>query len=269
MEIDFGVRSDRGRARENNEDCFRAVPELSLFVLSDGMGGQASGEVASRMVCETVVEHFREAAENPALDQGGGYGAGVSEQGNRLAGAIRLANEEVRRAAQQNAAQTGMGATVLAVVLTDERASIAHVGDSRAYRLRNGRLEQLTRDHSFVAEQVQQGLISEQEAAQSNLQNVLVRAVGPDAEIQVEITEELFTDGDTLLLCSDGLTKEVSDAEIARTLAEIEDPQDAANRLIDIANDAGGSDNITVIVLRNASRLVGALQRIGRWFKGS
>lgn len=268
-EFEFGAQSDRGRARENNEDCFRAVPELGLFVLSDGMGGQASGEVASRMVCDTVVEHCRAAVHNPALAPAGGYDAGICEGGNRLAGAIRLANSAVHSAAQQNAAYSGMGATVVAVLLSDERAIIAHVGDSRAYRLRNGHLEQLTRDHSFVAEQVEQGLLSKQEAAQSNLQNVLLRAVGADVEVQVEATEELFADGDTLLLCSDGLTKEVSDAEIARTLALSDDPQEAAERLIEMANDAGGSDNITVVVLCNAPKLAGAFQRIGRWFRGS
>ena len=268
-EIEFGAQSDCGRARENNEDCFRAVPELGLFVLSDGMGGQASGEIASRMVCDTVVERCRAAAQNPAVDPRAGYDGGICEAGNRLAGAIRLANSAVRSAAHENAAYSGMGATVVAVMLSDERAIITHVGDSRAYRLRNGHLEQLTRDHSFVAEQVQQGLLSEQEAAQSNLQNVLMRAVGPDAEVQVEVTEELFADGDTLLLCSDGLTKGVSDADIARTLALLDDPQEAAQRLIEMANDAGGSDNITVIVLCNTPKLAGAFQRIGRWFRGS
>lgn len=269
MQIEFGASSDQGRARENNEDCFRTAPEMGLFMLSDGMGGQASGEVASRMVCETIVKHCSDGAENQVFADREKHDAGTSESGRRLASAIRLANAAVRRAAQQNAAQAGMGATVVAVMLTDERATIAHVGDSRAYRLRNGQLEQLTRDHSFVAEQVNQGLMSEREAEQSNLQNVLMRAVGVDADIQVEVTEELFADGDTLLLCSDGLTKEMPDAQIARTLVEIDDSQEAADRLVELANEAGGSDNITVIVLRNSSRLVGAFQRIGRWFKGS
>lgn len=267
--MEFGARSDRGQARENNEDCLRTAPELNLFVLSDGMGGQASGEVASRLTTETVVEYVREAAFNPALEIAGGRDEGVSEVGNWLASAIRLANSAVRRAAQQNAAQSGMGATVVAVMLHGERASIAHAGDSRLYRLRNGALEQLTQDHSFIGEQVRQGLMSEQEASNSNLQNVLMRAVGADDEIQVEVNEELFAEGDTLLLCSDGLTKEVSDAQIADVLSRIDDPQQAANRLVDMANEAGGSDNITVIVLHNAPRFVGAFEKVGRWFKGS
>lgn len=267
-EIEFGAQSDCGRARENNEDCFGAVPELGLFILSDGMGGQASGEVASRMVCDAVAAHCREAADNSS-SFGGGHAAETCALGERLTAAIRLANSAVRCAAQENPSLLGMGATVVAALLSDERATIAHVGDSRAYRLRNGRLEQLTRDHSFVAEQVQQGLMNEQEAAQSNLQNVLMRAVGADAEVQVEVTEELFAADDTLLLCSDGLTKELSDAEIARALEENDDLQAAADCLIKMANGAGGNDNITVIVLRNAPKLVGAFQRIGRWFKGS
>lgn len=267
-EIEFGAQSDRGRMRGNNEDCFRAVPELGLFVLSDGMGGQASGEIASRMVCETVVEQCLDAAESSPCS-GRDCAADISGLGNQLAAAIRLANCAVRRAAEQNPAQSGMGATVVAVMLTDERATIAHVGDSRVYRLRNGQLEQLTWDHSFVAEQVKQGLMSEQQAAQSNLQNVLMRAVGADAEVQVEVTEELFAQGDALLLCSDGLTKELSDAQIAGVLGAMEGPQEAAEQLVDMANEAGGSDNITVIVLRNAPKFAGTFQRIGRWFKGS
>jgi len=268
MEIQLGAQSDRGRAREDNEDCFRAVPELGLFVLSDGMGGQASGEIASRMVCDTVVERCLDAAEISACVSDNGA-VDVSELGNRLADAIRVANSAVRRAAEENPAQSGMGATVVAIMLTDERATIAHVGDSRAYRLRNGQLEQLTRDHSFVEEQVNQGLMSQQEAAQSNLQNVLMRAVGADADVQVEVNEDLFAEGDTLLLCSDGLTKELSDSQIAAVLGGSEDSQEAAQQLVDMANAAGGNDNITVIVLRNTPKFAGALQRIGRWFRGS
>jgi PPM family protein phosphatase len=269
MEIEFGARSDMGRMRQNNEDSFRAAPEIGLFVLSDGMGGQSSGEIASRLASETVVAHCREASKSASLALVGMRTKGISEAGNRLASAIRLANRTVHEAAEKNAAQAGMGATLVAVMLTEERAAIAHVGDSRAYRLRNGALEPLTRDHSFIAEQVRQGLMTEQEANNSNLQNVLLRAVGVDAEVEVEVNEELFADGDTLLLCSDGLTKELSDTQIAGVLSEIEDPEAAAGQLIGMANDAGGSDNITVIVLRHAPRLVGTFEKLGRWFKGS
>jgi serine/threonine protein phosphatase PrpC len=269
MEIEFGARSDVGRMRHNNEDSFRVAPEISLFVLSDGMGGQSAGEVASRMASETVVAHCREASKNPSLRMEGKCIEGISQAGNRLASAVWLANQAVHQAAEGNNTLSGMGATIAAVMLSEERASIAHVGDSRVYRLRNGEMELLTQDHSFIAEQVRKGLMSEEEASHSNLQNVLLRAVGSNADVEVEVNEELFAEEDALLLCSDGLTKELSDAQIASALAETEDPQAAADLLVRLANDAGGSDNITVIVLRHAPRLVGAFERLGRWFKSS
>lgn len=268
MEIEFGARTDVGRMRQNNEDSVRVAPEEGLFVLSDGMGGQSSGEVASRMASETVVAHFHQAMKNLPLPSLARI-EGVSEAGNRLASAFRLANQSVYKAAQQNDDWQGMGATLVAVLVADDRASIAHVGDSRVYRFRNGELELLTQDHSFIAEQVRQGLMTTQEASNSSLQNVLLRAIGADAEVEVEVSEELFSDDDTLLLCSDGLTKELSDAQIAGVLASVDEPEAAADRLVKLANDAGGSDNITVIVLRHAPRLAGTFGRLGRWFKGS
>ncbi|HEV2617104.1 MAG TPA: Stp1/IreP family PP2C-type Ser/Thr phosphatase [Candidatus Acidoferrales bacterium] len=273
MAMDFGARSDIGRVRENNEDSFRVAPELGLFVLCDGMGGQASGEVASRLAAETVIAHCREAEENPSLPLIGERIHGASSTANRLASAVRLASRVVHQAAQQNEAQTGMGATVVAVQLTDERMTVAHVGDSRAYRLRNGELEPLTRDHSFIAEQVRQGLMTAEEASQSKLQNVLLRALGIEPDVEVEVNEELLMEGDAVLLCSDGLTHELSDEQIAATLCDAEEAHEtvheAAGRLIDLANQAGGGDNITVIVLRHAPKFAGAMARIGRWFKGS
>jgi len=269
IEIEFGASSDVGRVRENNEDSFRVAPEINLFVLSDGMGGQSSGEIASRLASETVIAHCREAAENPALPFVGTMTEGASEFGSRLASAFNLANHAVHQAAESNPALRGMGTTLVAVVFTDERVSVAHVGDSRVYRLRNGRLELLTQDHSFIAEQVRQGHMTEQEAQNSNLQNVLLRAIGVDEEVEVDLNEELFANDDVLLLCSDGLTKELSDAQITSVLANVEDADTAARRLVKLANDAGGNDNITVIVLRNAPRLVGSFGKLGRWFRGS
>lgn len=269
MEMEFGARSDTGRVRENNEDSFRLAPELKLFVLSDGMGGQASGEVASRLAAETIVAHCRDAEANPRLQLIGERIEGASDEANCLASAIRLANRVVHQAAEQNAAQTGMGATVVAVQFADERVTIAHVGDSRAYRLRNGELEQLTQDHSFIAEQVRQGMMTVEEASQSKLQNVLLRALGVDPDVEVEVSEELLMEGDTLLLCSDGLTHELSDDQIAAALCDADEAQEAASHLVELANQAGGGDNITIIVLRHAPKLAGAMARIGRWFKGS
>lgn len=269
MEMEFGTRSDTGRVRENNEDSLRLAPELNLFVVCDGMGGQASGEVASRLAAETIVAHCRDAETNAALPLVGERIDGASKSASRLASAIRLANRAVHQAAQENEAQTGMGATVVAVQFTDERMTIAHVGDSRAYRLRNGELELLTQDHSFVAEQVRHGLITAEEASQSKLQNVLLRALGIEPDVEVEVSEELLMEGDTVLLCSDGLTHELSDEQIAAALCDADEAQEAASRLVELANQAGGGDNITVIVLRHAPKFAGAMAKIGRWFKGS
>jgi PPM family protein phosphatase len=165
-----------------------------------------------------------------------------------------------------------MGATVVAVRLAAERMSLAHVGDSRAYRLRGNQFEQLTHDHSFVAQQVREGRMSEQEAASCGLGNVLLRALGIESQVDVDVTDELVLEGDTVLLCSDGLTRELSDAQIAGVLGECEEAREAASRLVDLAKRAGGGDNITAIVLRRAAKPASAFARVGRlgkWLKNS
>jgi PPM family protein phosphatase len=269
MQIAFGARSDPGRARENNEDSFALAAELNLFVLSDGMGGLAAGEVASQLATETVIGHCREGAANPSLPMIGEHLHGMSDLSNRLASAIRMANRAVFAAAQDNEKKRGMGATVVAVWFVDEvRVSIAHVGDSRIYRLRGSDFVQLTEDHSFVAEQVRRGMMTKHEAENSNMQSVLLRALGVEPEVQVDVNEKDLLEGDTLLLCSDGLTRELSNAQISATLVEMEDPQEAAGRLIELANQAGGGDNITVVVVRYAPKPVGTFKRIRKWFKG-
>lgn len=272
METDFGALSDTGCVRENNEDAYGLAPEMNLFVLSDGMGGLAFGEVASRLAVDAVLAHCRKAEADPSLPLRGESVDGVSAASNRLASAVRLANEIVHDAALQNGAPQQMGATVVAVRFAGERMCLAHVGDSRAYRLRGDHFEQLTQDHSFVAEQVRRGRMTHQEAGCSTLQNVLVRALGIEPGVEVDVSEELVTEGDTVLLCSDGLTRELSDAQIAAVLAETRDAQGAAGRLVWLAKQAGGGDNITVIVLRHAAKPVGAfarISRVGKWFKGS
>jgi len=272
MELEFGAQSDTGCVRENNEDSYRAAPELNLFVLSDGMGGLDCGEVASRLVVDTILEHCHKAQASASFPFTGPRVDGVSEMTNRIASAIRVANQAVHDAARQSAADRPMGATVVAVRFADERMSLAHVGDSRVYRLRGEDFEQLTHDHSFVAEQMRQGRMTAQEANSSRLHNVLIRALGVDPDVEVDVSEELVLEGDTVLLCSDGLTRELSDAQIAAVMRETDDAQEAAERLIDLAKQAGGGDNITAIVLRPAARPVGALgrvSRLGKWIKDS
>lgn len=269
MALEFGAQSDIGCVRKNNEDSYRTAAEMNLFVLSDGMGGLEAGEVASRLAVDTVVARCREAELNPSLPLIGEHIEGVSGPSNQLASAIRSANDAIFRTAQQGVGQQGMGATIVAVWCTDERMSVAHVGDSRIYRLRGGELDQLTRDHSFVAEQVRQGKMTEQEASTSTMQNVLIRALGIDPTVEVDVSEELLMETDTVLLCSDGLTRELSDAQIAAVLGKSDEPQAAATRLVELAKQAGGGDNVTVIVVRRAAKPVGAIARIGGWFKKS
>ena len=269
--MDFGARSDTGKVRSNNEDSLAVSPELNLFVVSDGMGGQASGEIASRLAVETVLAHCSESDSNSASPLVGRPIEGVSQATNRLASAVRLANQVIQQASRQNPAQRGMGATIVAVRCDGDRMSVAHVGDSRVYRLRDARLERLTLDHSYVAEQVRHGALTEREGSESELQNVLVRALGVDDEVEVDVTDELLLEGDAILLCTDGLTRELSDPQIAAVLQEARNAQEAADQLVALANQAGGRDNITAVVLRPFSRGTGRfvrMGRIGKWLRG-
>ena len=188
--LQFGARTDTGRVRYNNEDSFLAAPEMNLFVLSDGMGGLSAGEVASRLTVDSVAAHCRDAVADPALEFIGEKLPGITPASNRLASAVRFANRIVYHAAHRHFSQHGMGATVVAARFTGERLTVAHVGDSRAYRFRGNHLEQLTRDHSLVAEQVRRGQITEREAGVSEFRNVLMRAIGVESEVEADVTEE-------------------------------------------------------------------------------
>ncbi|HEX4544933.1 MAG TPA: Stp1/IreP family PP2C-type Ser/Thr phosphatase [Candidatus Acidoferrum sp.] len=242
--------TDVGRVRANNEDCFQIVAPLGLFVLSDGMGGEAHGEIASALAVETVVKHCLDVKTNPAARVVGTVQPKWSARTKRLSTAVHLANKIIFRSAEEHPDQHGMGATLTAAWIDGEKLSIAHVGDSRAYLLRGGDLLQLTRDHSLVAEQVRRGILTAVEAEESDMQSVLLRALGAHPELEVETEEHVLFPRDVLLLCSDGLTRMVTDPEIAGTLQAETDPVKAAEKLIELANDRGGSDNITVIVVR-------------------
>lgn len=215
------------------------------------MGGQAAGEVASKLGVDMILEHCRQAARNPQLEMVGEYGQEFSAGSNRLASSIRLSNQAIHEAAEQKPSTVGMGSTVVAAQLTGNVLSIAHVGDSRIYLFREGELRQLTQDHSLVMEQVRQGLISREEAEQSELSNVIMRALGAEPTVQVDLDELWVSEGDQILLCSDGLTRMVSDAQMAPVLAEpFLTAQQACERLVELANELGGEDNVSVILVR-------------------
>jgi PPM family protein phosphatase len=251
LEYSIGAKTDVGMRRSNNEDCFALVPQLNLCVLSDGMGGQNAGEVASKMTVDTIAGCLREANGNGQKLVFGEQNAQVSDSTNQLASAVRLANRAVWEAGHKHAHTEGMGATVVAAWLHSSIMGIAHVGDSRIYLLREGAdMQQLTQDHSLVMEQVRRGLITAEEAEHSEMQNIIVRAMGAEENVNVDVDEVLLLAGDHVVLCSDGLTKMVDNEGIAQIVREAATPQQAAERLVEAANDAGGDDNVTVIVVR-------------------
>lgn len=235
--------------RTNNEDSFRIVEQSQLFVLADGMGGEAHGEVASAVAVETVVKHFMASDEAPTASAD--LPPGANSKSARLVAAVHLANQKVYDSAQEHHELLGMGATLTAAWIdtATSQLSIAHVGDSRLYLLRTGQLQQLTNDHSLVAEQVRRGLLTSTEAEQSNLQSVLLRALGTQPQVEVDSERVALFPGDTLLICSDGLTRMVTEPEIAGALQAEPNPQRAADKLVVQANENGGVDNVTVIVV--------------------
>ncbi len=250
MRITSGGVTDMGRVRTNNEDCYKIVEPLHLFVLSDGMGGEAHGEIASAMAVETVVNHCLDIESNPAARVIGRVDPNWSDRTRRLSTAVHLANKNIFKSAEEDPDRHGMGATLTAAWIDGAKLSIAHVGDSRAYLLRSGSLLQLTRDHSLVAEQVRRGILTAAEADESEMQSVLLRALGAQAEIEVDAEEHTLFPRDVLLLCSDGLTRMVTEPEIAGMLQAETDPTRASEKLVALANESGGPDNISVVAVR-------------------
>jgi serine/threonine protein phosphatase PrpC len=272
VRIASGGVTNAGRVRANNEDNYKMVDPLNLYVLSDGMGGEAHGEIASAMAVETVVKHCIDIETNPAAKIIGAVQPSWSARTKRLSTAVHLANSSIFKSAEKNPDQHGMGATLTAVWIDGAKLSIAHVGDSRAYLLRGGTLLQLTRDHSLVAEQVRRGILTAAEAEESDMQSVLLRALGAQAEIEVDAEEHTLFPRDVLLLCSDGLTRVVTEPEIAGTLQSETDPTQAAEKLVAMANERGGPDNITVLVVRldkEPKEWLSWLRRGGRKNSGS
>ena len=237
-----------GMVRKNNEDAFFLAPEKGLLVVADGMGGHASGEIASRMAVDAIRNYFDAPGEGCKPPLIGIYDDDFTEDTNRLGSAVRLANMAIYEAAQQNDKWRGMGTTIVCALLNKRKLSIAHVGDSRLYLIRAGGIEQLTDDHSVVAEQVKRELISQKEADQSEIKNMLTRALGIDTDVEVDLDELDLLGDDALVLCTDGLTNMVRDEEILSAVIAGRDPSVVSQSLIEQANEGGGKDNITVIV---------------------
>jgi len=242
-------RSDAGRVRRNNEDAVLTDPALGLAVLADGMGGHNAGEVASNMAITALGSELAHAFRQQPLEVGAAGPAGRVR--TVLLDIIIRTNAAIHMAAKSNPRFSGMGTTLVAVQFYDNRLAVAHIGDSRLYRLRSHALEQLTRDHSLLQEQIDQGLIAPELARFAPHRNLVTRALGVDSTVQTELAEHAVEPGDLYLLCSDGLTDMVEDAEIAAVLDAATDnlPQCAA-QLLEKANTHGGRDNVSVILAR-------------------
>ncbi|MGH2663396.1 MAG: Stp1/IreP family PP2C-type Ser/Thr phosphatase [Actinomycetota bacterium] len=228
MRFRVGATTDVGRVREGNEDSY--MVQDPLFAVADGMGGHQGGEVASSLALETL----KQVNEEPESE---------------LAGVVQKANRVVFRKASEDPGLAGMGTTLTAVLGDGEVLRLAHVGDSRAYLLRDGEMKRITKDHTIVERLVEEGRITPREAEIHPQRSILTRALGVDEDIQVDEATLEVRLGDRLLLCSDGLTGMVSEEDIQRVLTEAEDPQTASERLVDAANEAGGQDNITAVVI--------------------
>lgn len=250
LTVQVAGKSDLGCVRTNNEDNFGYDTRFGIFVVCDGMGGQAAGEVASKIGVDTVLEYFRKAGEAAKYPIEGEPLEGVSERANALASAIRLANKTIFDAASKNAGHAGMGSTVVAALVKGNFLSIAHVGDSRIYLIRKDTIQQLTNDHSLVMEQVRRGLITLEEAEKSNMQNIIIRALGSEETVEADVDDMVGQPGDILLLASDGLTKYVKDKRLLEIVKNAPTLQVACERLIQAAKDAGGDDNITCTLVR-------------------
>ncbi len=266
MVIAVGAKTDVGLKRSHNEDNLCVDPDSGLYVVCDGMGGRNAGEVAIRLAVETIQKHVREARDNAALPMTGDYDRQFSAKTNRLASAIRLANQVIRMEAKEQTGQEGMGTTVVSVALNGPVLSVAHVGDSRIYLIRGETIKPLTADHSLVAEQVRRGMMTEEEAERSPQKNIITRALGVDDTVDVDLDEIPLMRGDTVLLCSDGLTRGVKPAEILDVISREKEPQAASERLVELANAAGGLDNTTVILVTiHDTSNPSTLQRVWKW----
>ena len=248
--LEIVLRTDTGRVREHNEDAVFANPHIGFVVLADGMGGYNAGEVASSMATTRLASELESAlaARAPHATDGPG---GEAFAGQCLRDAVADANAAIFQAAQDEAGYAGMGTTLVAALFFDDRVAVAHVGDSRLYRLRDGTLSLLTHDHSLLQEQIDSGLLSAEEARHSLNRNLVTRALGVDPLVEVDLAEHLVLPDDLYLLCSDGLNDMVPDEEIALALQTLSDHLElAATQLVEMANDQGGRDNVSVILVK-------------------
>lgn len=252
MKLDCYGMTDVGRKREKNEDSLLVNADLGLFMVADGMGGHLGGEFASRIAVKTVEETVKQVLEDPEATISTELTLDRSDPGDILKYALRVASQRIFEQASSNPNLRGMGTTAVALLIRDGKGYIAHVGDSRAYLAKDKELRQLTIDHSFVAEQLRAGFISEEELKNHKYRNIITRSVGFQNDVEIDLLVRDLEEGDCFLLCSDGLSNMVPEEEI-KGLALKYPPKEACRKLIETANKRGGDDNVTVIMTTVAS----------------
>lgn len=258
--ISYFGKTDSGLVRSNNEDTFLIKPGMGFCLVADGMGGAAAGELASRIFAETALEVFLKAQGRSETEIQGKAQTTIdnsddvtiirseTEIPKRVQTAFILANKKILDHVNKTPQHEGMGCTAELIAFSDDNFVIGHLGDSRIYRIRNGQLKQLTKDHSLVQDQIDQGLISPEEARSHSLRNVITRAVGIEKSFELDMLRGKTTSGDLFLLCSDGLTDMVDDNLIRKVLSSPIDLSQKTEKLVEMANSAGGRDNITVVL---------------------
>ncbi len=250
LRVEVAGDTNVGRKRNHNEDSFAIIGEHGLYVVADGMGGHASGEVASRMAVDTLKEFFAATADDPErtwpykMDRTKGY------EENRLITGIKLANLRIYEAAQRDARRRGMGTTIVSIFTVEDGLYVAHVGDSRVYRIRDEKIEQLTEDHSLLNDYIKMKRLTPEEIANFPHKNVIVRALGMKETVKVDTSFFPPRADDIVLLCTDGLSGPVNDDEILKIVSESSDLKTGVRRLIERANENGGPDNITCILAK-------------------
>jgi PPM family protein phosphatase len=255
IKLRYAGNTHVGMKRGHNEDNLCLVAEENLYMVADGMGGHASGEVASLMAVETVANFFRETSSDEDITWPYKMEKGRSFEENRLAASIKLANLRIFETASQNAGQRGMGTTIVALYVSGEEVFYGHVGDSRVYRLRGEELTQVTEDHSLLNDYIKMKDLTEQEIENFPHKNVIVRALGMKDTVQVDVGHEKPEAGDIYLLCSDGLNGMITDDTMRKILvSNREDLERATTKLIEAANEAGGTDNTTVVLVEILSK---------------
>lgn len=258
LAVEVAAKTDVGCVRTNNEDNFGYDLRYGIFVVCDGMGGQAAGEVASKLGVDVLLTYFRKAAESGEYPQVGAPLDGISRDAAALASAIRLANQTIYETGQQQATSAGMGSTVVVALVKGNALSIGNVGDSRIYLIRQGVIQQLTQDHSLVMEQVRRGYLTREQAERSDMQNIILKALGSEESVDPDVEDLVVVPGDILLMCSDGLTKYINDEEMLRLVSSAAVLSETCDALIQAAKNRGGDDNITCLLVKIEDR---------KWYK--